>query len=86
MIGRVPVSIVSLLAWIAMSSALTAGQPAAAPADSTAAAFTGPFRWTATPPLVSPAPADGESWHSMKDPSIVQAGGRWHLGLLEHSR
>lgn len=37
------------------------------------------FRWTVGPPVLHPAPAGGENWHSVKDPSIVRHNGRWHL-------
>lgn len=52
------------------------GRPAGAPAES---ALPRTFRWTATPPLVLPGTADGEAWHSAKDPTIVRHEGRWHL-------
>src|SRR5687768_6111 len=37
------------------------------------------FRWTIGPPVLRPAPAGGENWHSVKDPSIVRHDGRSHL-------
>lgn len=37
------------------------------------------FRWTAGPPVLQPAPAAGENWHSVKDPSVVRVGDLWHL-------
>ena len=38
-----------------------------------------PFSWTASEPLLTPAPTDGENWHSIKDPTVVRHDGRWHL-------
>ncbi len=37
------------------------------------------LRWQATGPLLSPAPADGQVWHAIKDPSIVWHEDAWHL-------
>jgi hypothetical protein len=37
------------------------------------------FRWTASPPLVSPKDRDGDHYYSVKDPSIVRHEGLWHL-------
>jgi len=39
----------------------------------------GEFQWTATPPLVSPASRPDDPCFSMKDPTIVRFGDRWHL-------
>jgi len=39
----------------------------------------GRFRWTVGPPLVSPAVRAEDPCHAIKDPSIVQYNGRWHL-------
>ncbi len=42
-------------------------------------AIAGGFRWTAGPPLIAPADRDGDHYYSVKDPSIVRYGGRWHM-------
>ena len=41
--------------------------------------FQGTFRWTTGAPVIEPAIIDGEEWLSVKDPSFVQYGGKWHL-------
>jgi hypothetical protein len=40
---------------------------------------TGDFKWVSTEPLMRAREADGEKWHSIKDPSIVRFNNRWHL-------
>jgi hypothetical protein len=37
------------------------------------------FHWTTGVPVLRPAPAGGEDWHAVKDPSIVRHDGKWHL-------
>ncbi len=37
------------------------------------------FRWRASAPLVAAAPRDGDDCVAVKDPSLVQVDGRWHL-------
>jgi len=37
------------------------------------------FSWEASPPLYSPAARSEDLCYSVKDPSIVSYGGRWHL-------
>lgn len=41
--------------------------------------LTGDFKWISSQPLVNAQAADGENWHSIKDPSIVRFNNRWHL-------
>jgi hypothetical protein len=41
--------------------------------------LTGDFRWTMSQPLVAPLQRPGETCYSVKDPSVVFFGGRWHL-------
>lgn len=41
--------------------------------------LTGDFRWVSSQPLVHAQEADGEKWHSVKDPSIVRFNNQWHL-------
>lgn len=43
------------------------------------AALTGEFQWDATGPLIRSQDRDGDSYHSIKDPTVVRYGGRWHL-------
>ncbi len=38
-----------------------------------------PFRWQSSPPLVAPLSRHGETFHSVKDPTVVFHEGRWHL-------
>jgi hypothetical protein len=40
---------------------------------------TNQFHWNVSPPLVSPAKRIEDPCYSVKDPSLVFAGGRWHL-------
>lgn len=44
-----------------------------------AAPLTGRFSWRTGPSLVLPRDLDGDRKYSIKDPSIVRHGGRWHL-------
>ncbi len=39
----------------------------------------GRFKWTASPPLVAPVQREGETCHSVKDPTIVRHKDRWHM-------
>jgi len=39
----------------------------------------GRLAWVASPPLVSPAESPGDPCYSVKDPSVVYHGGKWHL-------
>jgi hypothetical protein len=39
----------------------------------------GKFRWTLGPPVLAPLQRPGDLLYSVKDPSVVQFGGRWHL-------
>ena len=40
---------------------------------------TGEFHWKSSPPLIGPDPQATEPEVALKDPSFVQADGRWHL-------
>lgn len=40
---------------------------------------TGEFRWNCSPPLISPDPQAAEPEVALKDPTMVQMDGRWHL-------
>ncbi|MGE5296114.1 MAG: hypothetical protein ACM3VT_14925, partial [Solirubrobacterales bacterium] len=37
------------------------------------------FRWSYGPPVVEARAVDGVEFVSMKDPSIVRSGDKWHL-------
>ena len=39
----------------------------------------GDFRWTMSRPLVAPLQRPGDTFYSIKDPSVVFVDGRWHL-------
>ena len=43
------------------------------------AELSGDFAWTAGPARVAPASTGGQAWISIKDPSVVRYGNRWHL-------
>lgn len=51
----------------------------APPPSANPAIEAGRFQWQTGPPVVLPTPAGGESWHAIKDPSIVHHDGAWHL-------
>jgi hypothetical protein len=51
---------------------------AAFPSPDVADLLAGRFQWTASAPLIGPAPATDQSC-AMKDPTVVFHGGRWHL-------
>lgn len=67
-----------LLVVAAMCSSAIAADPAPDCLSGTSLA-TGDFKWTTGLPLVSPTTINGETWHSIKDPSIVRHDGKWHL-------
>jgi glycosyl hydrolase family 62 len=46
----------------------------------------GELRWTVSPPLLGPAERPSDPCDSIKDPSIVFSGGRWHLFATIRSR
>lgn len=41
--------------------------------------LSGRFAWNASEPLIRSENRDGDSYHSIKDPTVVRHGGRWHL-------
>jgi len=43
------------------------------------ALLAGRFKWTLGPPLLAPADRPEYPCYSVKDPSVVRYGGRWHL-------
>lgn len=54
------------------------------PGETPPAAESGPgstngWAWKASGPLLLPGPAGGETWLSLKDPSVVRHHDRWHL-------
>src|SRR5687767_11748058 len=63
------------LAAIATSSAAPRGQEAGNAAN----ALPARFEWTASAALVGPADRPGDPCYSVKDPTVVRHGGRWHL-------
>jgi len=48
-------------------------------AEETSGPFTLPFEWTVGQPLVEPLNRPADPCHAIKDPTIVQYEGRWHL-------
>jgi hypothetical protein len=40
---------------------------------------TGQFQWTAAAPLVAPADRPEDPCHAIKDPTVVQFNGQWHV-------
>jgi hypothetical protein len=51
----------------------------AAPPEQEAGTIPSSFRWCSTGPLVSPVPNEDHPILSVKDPSVVYYGDRWHL-------
>ena len=39
----------------------------------------GDLKWVASRPLLAPLDRDGDHYYSVKDPSVVQFGGKWHV-------
>lgn len=74
----VPVIVVTALLWVRLESR---AQLPIRPATSQSARdfLSGNFSWTTGPPLVSPVLRPSDPCYSVKDPSIVWYGGRWHL-------
>jgi hypothetical protein len=66
---------VAVLLTVVLASLLDAEPPTAAVRRFLA----GEFRWTVGAPLVSPAERPDDFCYSVKDPSVVQFDGRWHL-------
>jgi len=64
--------------WIAIVSARAIAEAAESSAAKPSL-LAGEYRWSADPPRVAAAPTDGGDWLSVKDPSIVRHGDRWHL-------
>jgi hypothetical protein len=46
----------------------------------------GAFRWTASPPLITPADGRDDPCHAIKDPTVVHFGNRWHVFATIRSR
>src|SRR5688500_10147220 len=51
----------------------------ARPADPAPLLLSPPYRWTLSPPLVSPTDRPDDPCHAVKDPTVVFHKGKWHL-------
>lgn len=72
--------VLAALTFGAISHGQEANQPLAAGWDpDLVKLLKGEFDWTASAPLVSPANRPKDPCQSIKDPSIVQFNGKWHL-------
>jgi len=71
-------------AGVAVAGAL--GLSAASAADGPSWLKDGGFRWTASPPLISPAAGRDDPCHAIKDPSVVRFDDRWHVFCTIRSR
>ena len=60
----------------ALTAAAVAAEPTPAPVKSP---FHEPLRWKSTGPLIRPASDENHHLVSIKDPTIVQYGGKWHI-------
>jgi hypothetical protein len=65
-----------LLAAAGMGTIPIGAECGAAPIEDLPA---GRFRWSAGPPLLAPRAAADDAYYSVKDPSIVQHDGQWHM-------
>ena len=54
-------------------------QPAADDGSAVADVLAGRLRWRVGAPLVAPVQSLADTYHSVKDPSVVFHDGRWHL-------
>ncbi|MGP4043994.1 non-reducing end alpha-L-arabinofuranosidase family hydrolase [Streptomyces sp. 2A115] len=53
--------------------------PSAPASDSAAAPLPSSFQWSSTGQLIAPKPDATHPVVSVKDPSVIQAGGKWHV-------
>lgn len=68
------------LLWCALAVFVSAQSKAAENSSPALQRFQrGEFKWTASAPLVSPAQRPDDSCYSVKDPTVVHYGDRWHL-------
>ena len=65
--------------WILAASGVLNSAAAEAFSPSALHILQGDFRWTASGPLVSPVNRPDDPCYSVKDPSIIRYGDRWHL-------
>ena len=70
---RIPITILACLVLCASSSSGAENTPP--PTN----VLQGTFRWTVSPPLVAPVDRPEDPCFSVKDPTVVQFNGRWHL-------
>lgn len=73
---RIACVVAALCAYPAM---LAVAAAAAAADEEPAWLKTGIFKWTSSPPLVAPARRAVDPPHSIKDPTVVFFGGKYHL-------
>src|SRR6478735_8607144 len=75
-----PMNCLSRRRFIA-GSLLIAGMPifSAGANEDKLAVQTGDFRWKVGPPVLSAAERPNDPCYSVKDPTIVRLGDRWHL-------
>lgn len=71
--------------FLVIGAASAAAGPAAT-GGPTGDLLAGRFRWRVRQPLVAPMQRKGELDYSVKDPSIVFHGGRWHLFVTVRGR
>ena len=64
-----------IVPWLGLSLSVARSEEAAVPGGLLA----GDFRWTVGPPVLAPLQRPGDLFYSIKDPSVVRFGGRWHL-------
>ena len=74
------IAMASLLAFLMASGCLSQDRSDQRSPDSAIAdLLAGRFRWSASQPLVRPITSADDTYHSVKDPSVVLHEGKWHL-------
>jgi hypothetical protein len=71
---------VAVMALALASLSLLAAPPSApTPAGTQAAPLAGPFKWKSSGVLIKPVSDDAHKLVSVKDPTVVHYGGKWHV-------
>ena len=71
---------VAAMAMAMTSLLLTAAEPATlTPAATRPASLAGPFKWKSSGALIKPVSDDTHKLVSVKDPTVVYYGGKWHV-------
>lgn len=77
--NKLIIFILTSIAPLAISQVCWSEQFQARERQTIAELLAGRFRWQVSEALVAPAQQPGDYYYSIKDPSVVYYGGRWHL-------